>query len=287
MDKYVASLPQKCRVLIVKKEVGLTRKIVKVVNLRNIALEFDIDSLRFLYKEDKDKYEQIKSFYLEEIKKGDFELINNLGVLAYSIEKNENKGKEYFILALAYKSVNALKNIVSFLWNEEKYEQAYKLLKKHIYDDCYNRYVQKFRILYALSKCGFFLCNHRNLTKPFMLLMPQVKIQNNWYLSIENVFYKSTKRMEALRIKFVVDRTIKYVRKCRFYVANSLNSNMVLEQANETTFVGERDFSIFKHVEVQKSESAIWDVYLLMSAKYVFTSKWTKKTGFYFGRFRF
>lgn len=107
--------------------------------------------------------------------------------------------------------------------------------------------------------------------------MPQLKLHNNWYFSVENIFYKSTKRIENDSLEFDAFGSAKFVKKCRFYVANSLNTNMALGQAKETTFIGERDFSIFKHVEVQKSESAIWDIYLLMSVKYFFISKWTEK----------
>ena len=275
---YIVSLPKQCRVMIVKKEFGITREIVKVVNLSMIALDFDIASLRFLYREDKDKYEQIKRCYLETFKKGKFELANNLGVLAYDIEKDEYKAKEFFILALAHKSVTAFKNIVTVLWNEEKYEQIYKFLKTQVCCDC-SMYAQNFRILGVLNTCGIFLYNHINLTKPLMLLMPQLKLQNHWYLSIENVFYKSIKYcMENNCMEFV--NSARYVRKCRIYVANSMNSNITLEQSEETTFVGERDFSILKHIEVQKTESAIWDVYLLMSVKYFFISKRTKKRYF-------
>lgn len=277
MNKSVASLSTKCRVMIVKREFGIKREIQKVVNLRSIALNFDVASLRLLYQEDKDKYNQIKDFYFEGFKNGGYELANNLGILAYRIEKDEYKGKEFFVLALAHESVNALKNIVTLLWNEEKYGLVYELLKKHIYDDCCDMYAQKFRIFSALSKCGFFLDNHINLTKPLMLLMPQLKLHNNWYFSVENIFYKSTKRIENDSLEFDAFGSAKFVKKCRFYVANSLNTNMALGQAKETTFIGERDFSIFKHVVVQKSESAIWDIYLLMSVKYFFISKWTEK----------
>lgn len=51
MNKFVASLPTKCRVIIVKREFGIKREIQKVVNLRSIALNFDIASLRLLYQE--------------------------------------------------------------------------------------------------------------------------------------------------------------------------------------------------------------------------------------------
>ena len=82
---------------------------------------------------------------------GGYELANNLGILAYRIEKDEYKGKEFFVLALAHESVNALKNIVTLLWNEEKYGLVYELLKKHIYDDCCDMYAQKFsHILFVL-----------------------------------------------------------------------------------------------------------------------------------------
>lgn len=129
MNKSVASLSTKCRVMIVKREFGIKREIQNVVNLRSIALNFDIASLRLLYQEDKDKYNQIKDLYFEGIKNGGYELANNLGILAYRIEKDEYKGKEFFVLALAHESVNALKNIVTLLWNEEKYGLVYELLK--------------------------------------------------------------------------------------------------------------------------------------------------------------
>lgn len=73
-------------------------------------------------------FNKVKSCYLKAIDNGVYEAANNIGVFAYNFEQKYDEGKHLLRVAIDGGSHNAMLNMFTILWTEEKYEEAINLL---------------------------------------------------------------------------------------------------------------------------------------------------------------
>ena len=73
-------------------------------------------------------FNKVKDCYLKAIDDGVYEAANILGVFAYNFDQKYDEGKKFLRMAIDGGSHNAMLNLFTILWTEEKYEDAINLL---------------------------------------------------------------------------------------------------------------------------------------------------------------
>ena len=94
-------------------------------NLRKAAEDSDWFLLSTMGSQD---FNKVKDCYLKAIDDGIYEAANILGVLAYNFDQKYDEGKKFLRMAIDGGSHNAMLNLFTILWTEEKYEDAINLL---------------------------------------------------------------------------------------------------------------------------------------------------------------
>ena len=77
-----------------------------------------------------EELEKAKQYYMNAFEDGVAEAANILGVLLSNFENKDDEGKDMFHKAMDAGSHNAMLNLFTVLWTEEKYEEAGELLKE-------------------------------------------------------------------------------------------------------------------------------------------------------------
>lgn len=94
-------------------------------NMRKAAEESDWFLLSTMNSQD---FNKVRDCYLKAIDDGIYEAANILGVLAYNFDQKYDEGKKFLRMAIEGGSHNAMLNMFTILWTEEKYEDAINLL---------------------------------------------------------------------------------------------------------------------------------------------------------------
>lgn len=98
------------------------------MSLKQIAEECDWFYLGELASNDKPSLEIIKSCYSNAVKDGLYEAANNLGVLAYNYENDQEEGNKWLNHAAAKGSQNAMINQFTIHWTNEEYLEGMAML---------------------------------------------------------------------------------------------------------------------------------------------------------------
>lgn len=255
-SEHIASLSkaESIKMKVAAATLGVTKKME--TSPYAAAAKFMEPVLYVLYMENYDEYEKIKNCYIDALNNGVYEAANNLGILTYNVEGfDKEKGIEYFRIAAEHNSQSGLKNLVKIFWQEKKYEDLISLLKNRNGD---NELETEGNVFQRISKFGIIKSN-LDYSLFIHALFPEIQIVKDWYISV---------RLYSDGNNAMGDESC-------FYVANSKNSATYFDMESDSVkFEGERDFDVWKHVIMPKSERAIWELYLLMNANTVLPYWW-------------
>lgn len=255
-SKYIDSLPKTKdeRLTVATGILGEEKEIV--VSLYDIAASFDVCILMALRHNDNwRKYAMIRDCYIAAWEDGVSEAGNNLGILAYNLEQNVCvDGTDYFVKAAEYGSSLALYNLVMLYWADGKYKLAYHALRKYTERKGYNRLGFEGKVFHELLKIG--VLNHAltDLTMPLQACLPKIKLKEEWYISMKVVSY-DVSRMGG---------------DSYFYFAHQGDSSLCFDRTTGNIRIeGKVDRDCVSHVVLENNQSAVWEVYLLMTANTV------------------
>lgn len=254
-SKYIEALPKTKneRLTVATGILGEKKEIV--VSLYDIAAYFDERILMALRHSDGRKYAMIEDCYIAAWEDGVSEAGNNLGILAYNLERNVCvDGIDYFVKASECGSSLALYNLVMLYWADGKYKLAYQTLRKYTERKGYNRLGFEGKFFHELLKIG--VLNHAfvDLTMPLQACLPKIKLKEEWYISMKVVSYDvSCMGGDSY-----------------FYFAHREDSSLCFDRTTGNIRVeGEIYRDCLKRVVLENNLSAVWEVYLLMTANTV------------------
>ena len=272
--------------------------------IKQAAEESDWFLLSTMGKQD---FEKVRGCYLKAIDDGVFEAANNLGVFAYNYEDNAEEGKKLLRMAIEGGSHNAMLNLFTILWSEEKYEEAIDLLTEvnekpspslkclwnlaffHYMGGDYahnpikqkNEDVAKKILKKILEKEGDLFYNDEKAvftaSKEFMS-----------YIDNGNIFASKAKDYHW-RIKVNLDSLKKKGDDAVFYDLDALSLDdgyhiglRIAEQkgmGDESNFYvydqdNQEDKDLLKYIRVDETPMGAWQVYLLMTTPTLLPTFW-------------
>lgn len=246
-SEYIASLSKKeaISMKLSAGRLGKTRR--NKTSSYAAAAKFVEPVLAVLYMRNYDEYEKIKNCYIDALNNGVYEAANNLGILAYNVERfDKEKGLEYFRIAAEHQSNAGLENLVRLLWDEKRYEDIKSFLTGN---KVRNEFEVEGYVFYSLLKLKVIESN-LDYSDPLLVFLPEIKLDEGWYLSL----------------KLSSDDTNYIGANSSFYAAKY--PSWFEDDARET------DFCIWNYIDMPKSRHAAWQLYLLMTAKAVLPYWW-------------
>lgn len=156
--KYIELLPSEY----IPKDYFMFYRHPGVYTIKDVAEECDWIFLRELLKNKNENYEAIKNSYRKAIDEGVYEAANNLGILAYNYEGSPEECYRLLNYAISMGSQNAMINMFTLLWIEEKYQEGIAFLM-----NLYDKQNPSLRCLYNLAYLYFMGndCPHNTLAK--------------------------------------------------------------------------------------------------------------------------
>ena len=273
-------------------------------NMRKVAEESNLFLLSTMNSQD---FETVKNCYLKAIDDGIFEAANILGVFAYNFNQEYDEGKKYLRIAIDGGSHNAMLNMFTILWTEEKYENAINLLS-----EVYEKPSPSLKCLWNLA--FFHFMGEDYVHNPFkkkskgtakkILRTIQEKEEDVFYNEEKGVFRSAKEFLTYIdngnmfaakakdyhwRIKTNLDSLKKKGDDAVFYDLDALSLeegyHICLLKSEEKGEANEpkyyvyaentvADYDILKYIHVDETAMGAWQLYLLMTSSTVMPTIW-------------
>lgn len=274
----------------------------KKYSLKDIAERCNWGLLNQLLNEDRHNYDLIKGCYQSALDDGIYEAANVLAILLYNFEEQRERGISLFEIAIQHGSSTAALNLFSVYWSERKYEAAVKVLldtKDSPISSIYSLWNLAFLKFYgkdylsnplerdvdeAKNYLQKIIVNWRNSNdeddkvvvenaRQFLHYMSSVNTYSIKGVSFHRVlksdivpYYENSDKISKvftilthLRLKEGYKLGLKLAARhegalgdiSRFYICNDSSVE---------------DYNLIKYLQVEISEMAAWEIYLLMTA---------------------
>ena len=270
---------------------------------RQAAEESNWFLLQTMGKED---FELVKKCYWAAVDDGIYEAANILGILAYNFEGKTEEGVEILRKGIDGGSHNAMLNLFTILWSEEKYEEAINLLI-----EIHENPSPSLKCLWNLAFFHYMGCDyaHNTIKKSVetakKILRKILEKEEDLFYNEEKSVFKAAKdflvyidkgnifaskaKYYHWRIKTNLDSLKKKGDDAAFWDLDSLSLKegyhlglRVAEQngmGDESNFYvydknGKEDKDLLKYIHADETSMGAWQVYLLMTSPTLLPTFW-------------
>lgn len=278
-----------------------------VYTIKDVASECEWLILNELRINKNEYYEAIKNSYRKAVDEGVYEAANNLGILAYNYEDSPEDCYRLLNYAISMGSQNAMINMFTLLWVEEKYQEGIAFLV-NIYDkqnpslrclynlaylyfmgnDCpHNTLAQNVdlakQILYTISQCNDSnICETEKgipqLAREFLSFINESKNIYSFKAKEFHELLSSSVTKSSGKNKSEVFRSLSSIRLssgyelglrlAQFGGSGDVSSFYIYDNA------GNVDKDIIKYLHSDSSAMGAWQTYLLMTSSTVMPVYW-------------
>ena len=254
-----------------------------------------------------DDLERAKQCYLAAVDDGIYEAANILGIIAYNFENKTTEGESYLRKAVEGGSHNAMLNMFTVLWSEERYDDAIRFLKEmHELPSPSLRCLWNLAFLYYMGEdYAHNPIKEKSEDTAKKILRKILEKEGDLFYNEEKSVFKTTKNFLAYidegnifsskakdyhwRLKTNLDSLKKKGDDAVFWDLDALSLgegyhlglHVAAQQGmgDESNFYvydknGEEDKDLLKYIHVDETAMGAWQVYLLMTSPTLLPTFW-------------
>lgn len=256
---------------------------------------------------DCDDLEQAKQCYFAAVDDGIYEASNILGIIAYNYENKTEEGERHLLKAIEGGSRNAMLNMFTLLWSEDRYDDAIRFLKE-VYekpspslkclwnlaffyfmgeDYAHNPIKKKDTVLAKeilrkiLEKEGDLFCDEdKNFFETTKKLLKYIDNGNIFSAKAKEYHWRIKVNLDSLKMKGD-DAALWDLDALSLSEGYHLGLRIAEQQGmgDESNFYvydknGEEDKDLLKYIHVDETSMGAWQVYLLMTSPTLLPTFW-------------